>query len=167
MNMTARERSMTNRAATRKGARIETLAASTLSAMGLLEVERIETGWTVHRKGRRIISAHPNKKVAADLSAFMPADARGVRIECKYRGDSRLSHSDLEDHQRAALNRCAALGGVALLVFACPHGLWVLPHHIEGWRRMHPLTPEIARAHALNSLADIVEAYKPFVMRQK
>ncbi len=117
-----------------------------LALAGYRCIERIETGWRVHRDHRtgRIVGATPLAKVSGDFRAVAP-DGRAVLVEVKQR--ERLIWSDLEDHQVKALNEHAKAGAIALLAWVRPEGggLTVHPWPIPGFGPRKALA-EVAHA---------------------
>jgi hypothetical protein len=131
-----------------KGA--EAVVAGRLRALGLLCVERIETGFRLRRApGRpgqpsRIVGAAPMGRVMGDFKAVVPG-GRAVLVEVKWRPE-RLGWADLGDHQRAALDAYHAAGALALLAWVHEAGLavmrWPLP--VTVFRKGLTLTPQNA-----------------------
>jgi len=131
----------------RKGDTVERQAIAMLRSVGVCLVEKIETGWTVRRSGARIISAFPKKKSSVDFVGII--DGRMVRAECKWRANGKLGYAEIETHQRKVLSDNEKHGGLSLIIFACPAGMWVLPYRIDGWKKGSPLTAEIAASLAI------------------
>ena len=102
-----------------------------LRALGLVMVERIETGWMPQRVKGRIIGAKPMAKVAGDFRAIVPGGL-SVLVEVKYRPGS-LLYSALADHQLCALNEHARYGGLSLLGWAWHGGNAVMRWPVPGF----------------------------------
>ncbi len=115
----------------------ELVVRSRLLLKGLVMVERIEVGWTLVRgPGGKIIGATPNDKVSGDWRALAPGGI-SVLVECKYRAAcTRLTFSDLQPHQRLALDAHHAFGGLSLLAWVSPAGVrllrWPVPGFVAG-----------------------------------
>jgi len=110
-----------------------------LHQMGLEMIERIHTPWKVIFKtlphgGRKVVDAFPLEKVAGDFRAIVPGTGQSVLIEVKSRTDrDTFRWSDLESHQREALDNHQELGGLSLVVWVIESGeAIVLPWPIEG-----------------------------------
>lgn len=127
------------RRARRTGASAEAVVRLRLLALGLRCVERIETGFRVKRAGKKIVGASPLAKVSGDFRAVVPGGT-SVLVEVKSRPDAIvngerkpavLCWSDLDDHQRAALDAHNHAGGISLLAWVSSHGIaimqWPLP----------------------------------------
>lgn len=94
----------------------EMLVKRRLELLGVCMVEKIETGWTIIRgKGGRVVDAFPNEKVSGDFRGVMP-DGRSVLVEAKTI-PNKLQHSNLEEHQREALQAHHELGGLSLVAW--------------------------------------------------
>lgn len=102
------QRSQRARASVQRGTAGEAILSARLRAAGFLMVERIQTGF-VHRGGRWV----PGARVAGDFRAIAPGGI-SVMVESKMR-DERLTWSDLERHQVAALDEHHRCGGLSFL----------------------------------------------------
>lgn len=117
-----------------------------LRALGLVMVERIETGWMPQRRKGRIIGAKPMAKVAGDFRGLVPGGL-SVLVEVKFRPD-RLMFSHLADHQLQALKEHTRHGGLSLLGWAWDGGNSVMRWPVPGFVPGEAITPD--RAIILN-----------------
>lgn len=105
----------------------ETLTRAAMVRMGFTMIERVHTPWKIIRKtdpsakgGSRIIGAAPEEKVSGDFRAIWPVTWENslvgvsVLVESKLR-DDRIQWSDVEEHQRDALQRHHDAGGLSYL----------------------------------------------------
>lgn len=129
------------------GAKAEEIVALRLQAMGLLCVQKIETGWRIHRAqkpdGRgglrsTIVGASPIRNVAGDLRAVVPKSGRSVLVEVKKRADT-LAWNDLEVHQRANLTAHHQAGGISLVAWVPKWGVAIMRWPIVGLKPGSPL----------------------------
>ncbi len=142
------------RKARKVGQGAESIVACRLRALGLLCVERIETGFRVKRCGNHIVGASPMAKVSGDFHAIAPGGAM-VIVECKWRPEV-LQWSALDAHQVDALNRYAGSGALALLAWVHETGMavmrWPLPY--DAFRPGHSLTPHVAASLNITSIKE-------------
>lgn len=104
----------------------ERLVRTRLRAIGLKRIQKIETGWRIHRDARgKIVNATPIEKVQGDFTAIAP-DGRSVLVEAKWREEDRLRYSDLKPHQREALDEQVKCNGIGLVAWAHPDGAMIL-----------------------------------------
>lgn len=104
----------------------ETLTKAELVRLGFTMIERVHTPWKVLRKpdpkrGSRIVGAVPEEKVSGDFRAVWPFTLENslvgvsVLVESKAREGDRVLWSDVEEHQRDALQRHHEAGGLSYL----------------------------------------------------
>lgn len=129
------------------GTKAEEIVALRLVSLGCVQVQRIETGWRIHRAqkadgkgGMRsvIVGASPIRNVAGDLRAIVPVSGRSVLCECKKRPDA-LGWHDFEDHQRASLTAHHQAGGISLIAWVASAGISVMRWPVVGFMPGHPL----------------------------
>ena len=148
---------MQNKRNVQKGQHGETIARQLLEAHGVKQVRRIETGWTVIRKGARIVSAFPKERVSADWRGVMPSISmllrgKSVMAEAKERED-RLIYSDIEKYQHAELTEHQALGGLSFVIWVCPNvAAFLLPYPLLGFVPRSSITLESARASSVRTI---------------
>ena len=116
----------------------------------------------------RIVSSVKGGRFSAVYTSKGPPDfagilsgGRGVLIEAKTSRASRWPLARLEAHQAGALDRCATLGGVALVVLDHPSGIYAL-----DWRTLGPRWRQRAsgiRGEASLGAADLVEVGRRLV----
>lgn len=126
-----------------QGERTERLTKQALEANGVGMVERIETGFGIVRRGKRIVSAYPKARVSGDFRGVL--NGRSVLCEAKHR-EGRLQYSALEQHQREALTAHAELGGLSLVAWDTGEDLFLMQWPIEGFGPRKSMTAEIAAA---------------------
>lgn len=85
-----------------------------LEARGFKMVESVNTPWRVIRKMGRIVGAFPLKKVSGDFRAITTGGV-SVLVEVKSRDGGSIPWSAFEEHQREALSRHSALGGISIV----------------------------------------------------
>jgi len=102
-----------------------------LFAIGLERIRPIHRSWKVKRAGGKITAAFPDAKVDGDLSAVIPPYGRSVLVEVKSR-ERRLTYSDFEPHQIAAMTDHIKHGGVALVVWWNDDGLRIMRWPVTG-----------------------------------
>lgn len=134
-NAEVAQRRMNARRSQRVGADAENVVKSRLILKGLAMVERISVGWTLTRgPGGKILGGTPNAPVSGDFRA-VAAGGQSVLVEVKWRPDV-LRFSDLEPHQRRALDAHHAFGGLSLLAWVHLGGVaimvWPLPTFARG-----------------------------------
>lgn len=121
-------RSAIGKANKSNGNNAELIAIKALKQHGFKLVEKIETGFTVVRRGNKITSAFPKGKVSGDIRAI----ARGgvaVHCEVKYRPNKTLKCSDFEEHQLAHLKAVSDAHGIAIVIWVTsiyPEKLYLL-----------------------------------------
>lgn len=100
----------------RNGDTAEHIAMEMLRQLGYKKIEKIETGFSVVRRGTQIVSAFPKEKVSGDIRAIGP---RGVTVHCevKYRPNSTLKYSDFEPHQFDHLQEVYDAQGIAYVAW--------------------------------------------------
>ena len=132
----------------RNGDIAEGIAMDMLRQLGYKKIEKIETGFSVIRRGKQIVSAFPKAKVSGDIRAIGP---RGITIHCevKYRPNATLKMSDFEKHQIAHLQEvyeAKAIAYVAWVISLFPAQLYLLewPFDIKKGRGF---TREQAQKH--------------------
>lgn len=89
-------------------------------------IERIETGFGVIRRGRKLVGAFAQRRVSGDIKAIAHG-GKAVHVEVKHRprkADGRLvlQISDFEPHQLDALHNVTNAGGIAYVA-------WVVSLH--------------------------------------
>jgi hypothetical protein len=105
------------RSSQQRGEAGEMLVRAELEALGLAMIEKINNGWQVIRTGRKITGAYPLAKVSGDFIAIIPGSGRKVLAESKWRDQSKLKYSDIEQHQRDALYENMEMGGLSLVAW--------------------------------------------------
>ncbi len=158
--------SQQGRANKRAGSEAEQIVAQRLRSLGLVLVEKRQTGWTViyghpdpKTKKRRIAHVFPNAKVPGDFTAVAPG-GRYVHCEAKHHSDpdAKLSLSDFQKdgendaNQIDALNAYAARGALSLVAWSCPRGVVILRWPIAGLAAGRPLSWVAASMMNLNTL---------------
>jgi hypothetical protein len=157
--ITRSARSKKNR---QQGETTQLIAGRELGRCGITELEEVHTPFRVVRalrKGRRVIvDAFPLKKVSGDWRGVAPG-GRSLLCEVKSRtGEGRddvLRWSDLQPHQREAMTRHAAAGGLSLLAWVRPEPVatcYLLPWDslvALGFRAGQSIGVEFAEVHAL------------------
>lgn len=106
----------------------EALTRAAMVRLGFTMIERVHTPWKVLRKpdpkapgGSRIVGAVPEEKVSGDFRAIWPVTwdnslvGVSVLVESKAREGDRVLWSDVEEHQRDALQRHHEAGGLSYL----------------------------------------------------
>ncbi len=111
---------------------VEHVVGHRLRALGLLLVEQIATPTKALRVQGKVVGIRYVGRVSGDYRAIT-ATGRSVLVEIKRREARTLAPSDLEPHQRRALEIHAAAGGLSLLVWSHPPELFVLSFPIPGW----------------------------------
>jgi len=107
----------------------EAEVAVALAISGLKMIERVETGWKVLRgAGGRITHAFPMKKVAGDFRA-VASGGRSVLVESKLRKGNRLTWTDFQKHQHAALLEHQEVGGLSLVAWTSDKGLLIVQYY--------------------------------------
>lgn len=135
VNQDSRDRGRQNQ---RDGEAGQIIAQYTLQQMGLGRVQAIYTPWKVLWKtvrGRRVVDkAFPLRKVDGDFIAVVPGTGQSVLVEVKRRGTrDTLRWSDLEAHQREALDDHIANGGLSLVAWVLDNNeCIILPWPIPG-----------------------------------
>jgi hypothetical protein len=138
-----------------KGKAGQEVAGWALQRAGVLCLERIETGWRVHRQGARIVGATPLRTVSGDWRGVLRG-GRSVLVEVK--AVPVLSHGELDDHQHRALADHHQAGGLAVVAWVHATGAeaWLL-HYVHllgaGWRSGAPLHPENQMVQAARNRA--------------
>ncbi len=136
--------SMKGRLAQAAGASAETLVRGRLTWLGVPFVQRIHTGWKIIRRNGVVIDARPVERVAGDWWGILP-DGRCLLVEVKDREAEKLSLSDLEPHQRRALDAVQMAGGVSVVAWVTPRGdCWFLDWPIRELTKGHPLAEDRA-----------------------
>lgn len=130
----------------------EAIVAARLRSIGLLCVERIETGFRVKRFGKRIVGASPMAKVSGDFHAIAPGGSM-VIVECKWRPEI-LQFSALDAHQVAALDRYTAAGALALLAWVHRGGVAVMRWPVPGFVPGSSLAPHVASSLNITSIKE-------------
>jgi len=122
-----------------------------LQALGVLMLEPVHTPWRLRRVGCRIVGATPMAKVSGDFRGIAPGGAgRSILVEVKFRPD-RLTFSDLEPHQRLALDRNLAAGGLSYLAWVWDGGDALMQWPIPGF--LPRASVSVERAKSLNVVA--------------
>lgn len=106
------QRSLAQKRRRAVGRRVEAVVEHRLRALGLEMVERINV--EQRRVGDKTLYT---KRVSGDFRAVTPT-GHAVLVEVKHRDASRLTYSDIQPHQRSALDAFVRLGALALLVWA-------------------------------------------------
>lgn len=123
------------------------IASLLLANAGFEMVEPVHTPWRVLRDATgRITSAYPVEKVSGDFRAITTT-GRSVLVEVKVR-DRNLRWTDLEAHQRNALDRHAGCHGLSLLIWIHDHDGFILHWPIPNFGPGQSLTPELAASLA-------------------
>jgi len=118
-----------------------------LLALGIQQVCKIETGWTVIFKMGKPVKAFPIAKVAGDFRGILPG-GRSVLVESKaHMGkDHNLRWSDFDEHQFANLMQHHVFGGLSLVAYTNPYGLeimrWPIPSFAQG-KSIDPITARV------------------------
>lgn len=136
------ERRKRGRIATIDGEAAQNITMRLMREMGLMCVERIETGFKVISKGGKIIGARPAKKVSGDIRAIA-SNGQAVHVECKFRPNDRLIWTDFEEHQPGHLQAVTDAGGLAFVSWVTsihPPRLFWLKWPIPGFRKGKALT---------------------------
>lgn len=131
----------------RKGKVGEDIATAALQAKGVRMVDKIATPVrivaTKKASGQTWHRVVWEERVRGDRSGILPGGRR-VLAEVKTR-DEKLSLSDFEDHQIAALHVNGRYGGLSLVVWVSLSGTFVMEWPIPGLKKFHPLSVEQAR----------------------
>lgn len=119
------DQALRGRRNTRAGARLERMVRSWLLSCGMVNVQRIHTGWKLvrfinQRQGKAIIV--PGERVLGDFTAVIPGTGQAVLVEVKLTTDRALSWSDFKAHQLDALEDQRRANGLALVAWS-PDGL--------------------------------------------
>lgn len=101
----------------RQGMATEEIACMWLRRYGFLCIEPIETPWRIIRHGGRVVGATPEKKVSGDFTAIEPSTGRHVHVEVKSRDRDTLRFSDIEAHQRQAMDEKVAAKALCLVLW--------------------------------------------------
>lgn len=114
----------------------QNIAQYELKRMGLEMIEPVYTPWKIvwsQKNGRRVpVKAFAVAKVSGDFRAITPT-GQSVLVEVKSRKDREaLRWSDLEPHQREALQQHSEHGGLSLVVWVTEMGecmvmAWPIP----------------------------------------
>jgi hypothetical protein len=139
------------------GKQAQDLAEAALRSRGANFTQQIPTPYRVIGDGRknRMIFA---EKAIGDIIGSVPVQVGAATFpiplmaEVKYSDGDRLQFSRLRPHQVEALNMLAALGWLALLVWVCPFGVFVMRWPVEGFEHGKALSLEAARAHDVQDL---------------
>lgn len=116
-----------------RGEIAQTIIQRRLQALGVLMLEPVHTPWRLRRVGCRIVGATPLAKVSGDFRGIAPGGAgRSILVEVKFR-PARLLFSDLEPHQRLALDSNASAGGLSYLAWVWDGGDALLAWPIPGF----------------------------------
>ena len=112
----------------RNGDIAERITMEMFRQLGYKKIEKIETGFSVVRRGKQIVSAYPKAKVSGDIRAIGP---RGITIHCevKYRPNATLKMSDFEPHQLTHMQEVHDAKGIAFIswvISLCPAKLYLL-----------------------------------------
>lgn len=129
------------------GIAAEEIAANHLRYLGLTQVERIPVEWKIVRVAGRVVDARPARKAGVDIHADWRG--RSVRCEVKWTSDPAhgLSWGELQPHQRRYLDDTRASGGLALVAWAMPGEVLVIPWgEAPAWCDGSPIHVEAARA---------------------
>lgn len=130
-----------------KGAWGEGVAKVLLEAKGVQMVEQIATPvrivGTTKLSGQTYYAIIWGEKVSGDWRGILPGGVR-VLAEAKAR-DHNLRWSDLQDHQREALDKNHECGGVSLLVYVHPDVRVVMRWPVPGFAPYKSITPERAK----------------------
>lgn len=139
----ASQRNSRNR---KRGKRGETLVKQELERRGLHLVEKIEVGWGIKRDRRGSIKgAWPLEKVSGDYRAIT-SRGRSVLVEVKSK-EERLPWSALRPHQREALDKHAAVGGLSLLAWVHDGEVSIMQWPVEGFVKRTSLSVEQAQGN--------------------
>jgi len=125
------------------GKQAEEIAMSALRAMGFKCVEKIETGFTVVRSGKKIVGAFPLKKVSGDIRAI-GNKGQSIHCECKFR-EGKLKWSDMETHQLEAMKDVTRAGGAAFLVWVAsftPERVYLLQWPFQCLKKGRAITEQ-------------------------
>jgi recombination protein U len=141
-------KSMSGKVNKRNGDQAERIVMEMLRQLGYKKIEKIETGFSVVRQGKRIVSAFPKAKVSGDIRAIGPG---GITIHCevKYRPNATLRFSDFEPHQLQHLQEVTDAGGIAYVAWVIslfPAKLYLLEWPVPI-RKCKGLTREQAEKH--------------------
>lgn len=139
------------------GDQCEWIAKRAMAMLGVILLERVHTPWRIQRAMRHgrnvIVGATPMEKVSGDFRGVLPG-GRSFLAESKHR-EERLVHSDIEPHQRVALEAHAAAGGFSLVAWTVLEPVavcYLLPWDLllaTGFRARTSLSPEQAEAMTL------------------
>lgn len=139
------------------GEQCEWIAKRALAETGVIMLERVHTPWRIQRamRGGRnvIVGALPMEKVAGDFRGVLPG-GRSFLCESKHR-EGNLKHSDIEPHQRAALDAHLFAGGYSLVAWTVLEPVatcYLLPWDLllaTGFRARSSVSPEQAEAMTL------------------
>lgn len=135
------KRSQTAKINRAHGKQAEEIAMNALRKIGFKCVEKIETGFTVIRSGKKITGAFPVRKVAGDIRAIGHG-GQAIYCECKFR-ENKLKWSDMEAHQMEAMEDITRAGGAAFLVWvAClnPERVYLLQWPFNVLRKGRAIT---------------------------
>ncbi len=133
----------------RAGEEAQELVESFMRQVGYRCVERIETGFSVIRRGKQIVGAFPKRSVSGDVKAI-GHKGRAVHVEIKHRPTGNLTWASFAPHQIEALDGVTGAEGeafVAWVVSIYPPRLFWLQWPIPGFRKGKGLTREMAAAH--------------------
>ncbi len=136
------QRSVNGRRSQRKGKVGENIADWLLQDAGVQMVERIATPVVIIARRGDWVKIRYKKKVSGDRRGVMD-DGRRVLAEVKAR-DRNLRWSDLQQHQRDALDENDALGAVSLLVWIHRSAYHILRWPIAGFAPRRSITLERA-----------------------
>jgi hypothetical protein len=142
-------RSARNRINRREGDEAQEIVERFMREQGFRCVERIETGFSVIRKGRQIVGAFPKRAVSGDIKAI-GSRRKAVHVEVKHRPGDRLLWSAFEKHQIEAMENVTKAGGMAFVAWVTslyPPKLFWLLWPIPGLRKGKSLTHEDATKH--------------------
>ncbi|NTV01917.1 MAG: hypothetical protein HGB04_03915 [Chlorobiaceae bacterium] len=139
-------RRIRNKLNQREGTEAQDIVERFMREQGFQRVERIETGFSVVRRGTQIVGAYPKRAVSGDIKAIGPK-GKAVHVEVKHRQDV-LRWSHFETHQITALDEVTEAGGWAFVAWVTsiyPARLFWLLWPIPGFRKGKGLTTETAR----------------------
>lgn len=143
----------------KQGAAGEEVARVVLEQLGLVRIQKIETGFKVVRwidQKKNIGIVFPFRSVAGDFTA-MDITGRSFLIEVKTKNDKNLTWTSFAEHQIESLNDHAQYGvSLVVFVFRLSPGYSILQWPIEGFKKGKGLTIERALKLSINSLNDIV-----------
>jgi len=139
------KRSQTAKINRAHGKQAEEIAMDALRKIGFKCVEKIETGFTVIRSGKKITGAFPVRRVTGDIRAIGHG-GQAIYCECKFRED-KLKWSDMETHQLKAMEDVTEAGGAAFLVWvAClsPERVYLLQWPFNVLKKGRAITEQEA-----------------------